>query len=575
VRGYGGIIVPRHWLVVGGLAGASLAAVGVHTALTASKIGDVTDDLRAAGGNQALIDQLAVTYRWLFLDAGLLLAATVALLLLVMVLLARSGHRAETRAPERATDAPLSSLPDRRAFEAALRAGLARTASERGRGLTILMISLAGVADVVRAHGTGSLEQLLIAASRRLRRVIRDDDEVARVGDQDFGVLLHEITDLGGIEAVTDRIEESFSRPFRLQTGIAPVRANIGAVVCGPDSDLEAALARVEAAMYRADAAGGGVVLVDGAAPPPTPAMPSGRAVGAGSGENVPRPPARETNISDDLKALLRDPTPERAVDRESDLVLAYEPVVRLSEGAVTGAAATARWRHPAHGLMPDDELYPLAETSGLVTPLMGRLIARAASHAAAWNASGSPLTVSLRLSAGCLSDPWFVPAIQAAVERVSLDPRLLVLEFAQSGVLAEPQLTTPALTAIRRIGLGVAVTEFGFAPVSLAQLGRLPVDEFKINCAALSDPAAAGVELVTEAVGTAHALGAAAVGYAVGTTAALSLAEEAGFDRLHGPVFGPPAWAENVLLACEQAFELAFPGRKAGPRHGMPEGWR
>lgn len=554
----------RHWLVAGGLVGGTLVAVGGHAMLTASRIANATDEMRVAGGDRSPLEQLEPAQRWLFLDTGLLFLCAVALLLWVMALLARSDRLGEPKVLERATKGQLSSLPDREAFEAALRVGLARAASERGRGLTILMINLAGVTDVVRSHGDAALDQLLVAASRRLRRVIRDDDEVARVSDQDFGVLLHEMTDLGGIEAVTDRIEESLSRPFRLQTGLAPIRASIGVMVCAPETDPQAALSQVESAMYRAAAAGGGVVLADDLALPTRLA----------AAENLPRSPVRETNISEELKALLRDEDPRTATDRDSELALVYEPVVRLPEVAVTGVAAKAYWRHPLHGLMSYEELFSLARANGLATPLMARLIYRAASHAATWNAEGSPLVVSLRLSAACLSDPWFVPAAQAAVERADLDPGLLVLEFAQSGVLAEPQLTTPALTAIRRIGLGVAVTEFGFTPVSLAQLGRVPVDEFKINCGSLSGEADPGeVELVTEAVGTAHALGVAAVGYAVGTTSALAIAQEAGFDRLHGPVFGPAAWADGVLMACELAYELASPGEMTEPRHGRPEG--
>lgn len=322
--------------------------------------------------------------------------------------------------------------------------------------------------------------------------------------------------------------------------------------------------------MYRARAAGGGVALADGGTMPARRNTMPDRKNPAG-GPNAARvknlPPARTTqiDIAGDLKAALGES------DTDSELRFEFEPIVRIPEVAVTGVAATVSWRHPGHGLLPHRELYSIAQASGLGTPLATHLINQAASDAVEWHAAGTPLVVSLPLPSGCLSDPWFVPAIQAALERVHLDPHLLLLEFAESGVLAEPELTTPALVAIRRLGVGIAIADFGVASVSLAQLGRVPADEFKIDCQLLAGDGGSDGDLIREAVGTAHSLGVAAVGYGVSTTAALTRAEDAGFDRLHGPRFGEPATRDGVLLACERAFDRASYGRVTGPRHGRP----
>ncbi len=500
----------------------------------------VTDSRAATAARRA--EALERTHTLVFVDTALALAIGLVLAVWGLLVSDRRAPPDERDTGDAADDGlqdTLTGFPNRACFDAHLRDALAEAKASEGRGLTILMIGLGGVPTIVRAHGAQSLDQLLVAASRRLRRVIRDDDEVARTGEQDFGVVLHEITDLEAVEAVTDRIEQALGRLFRLQSGVAAVRANIGIAVCPPDADPDEAVRRAESAMRRAAAAGGGTAL----------------AANTDDGVKARRP----LDVSAELRVLLQDN------DRDGQLELEYHPVVRSADVTAAGTKARVLWRHPVHGQLPASRFVPAAEHDGLATHLFGHLLARLAAQGRTWQDAGYPLTVALEVPAACLTDPWFPHAVAAAVRYARLDPAQLRVEVAEAGVLAEPQLAAATLDAVRQHGVMVAVTGFGTAPSSPAQLREVPADELAIDYGALSALGAPGTAaghdllLVQHAVQTAHALGLSAAAEGVPDAATYALLHRAGFDALQGPVFGGGVPAEEVPAACELARRLAF----------------
>ena len=170
-----------------------------------------------------------------------------------------------------AADAPtggidsLTDLPDQETFLVLLEKALSDAQLSGSGGVTVLAISLKGFEAAAAAHGADGCQQLLVAAAKRLRRVIREVDVVAKLGENEFGVLLHDITNRPDVLVATERVAGVLGRDFRLQTGVTSVSANIGIALGQPDGDPYAIVDQARTAMRRAGS-------TDGAAPSPDPA---------------------------------------------------------------------------------------------------------------------------------------------------------------------------------------------------------------------------------------------------------------------------------------------------------------
>jgi EAL domain-containing protein (putative c-di-GMP-specific phosphodiesterase class I) len=179
------------------------------------------------------------------------------------------------------------------------------------------------------------------------------------------------------------------------------------------------------------------------------------------------------------------------ALERD-ELVLAYQPLVRLSDEEVVGVEALVRWRHPTRGLLPPAFFLPVAEESGLILPLGRWVLREACRQACDWaggrasRASGStlgrPFKVSVNLSARQLHHPDLVDEVVGALEDAGLDPGALVVEITESMILRDHQAVAAKLQVLRGLGVGVALDDFGTGYSSLSHLQRLPVDQIKID---------------------------------------------------------------------------------------------
>lgn len=505
--------------------------------------------LRAATATQQTSDAIDRLHVWIFVDTAAALGIGLGLAVWGLILVDRAGtQESEPTGPEPIDE--LTSLADRDKLYRLIHDALVVASRSEGRGVTVLVIGLNGVPALVRAHGSQAIDQLLLAASRRLRRVIRDDDTVARIGEQDFAVLLHEITDLKAIETVTGRIDEVLGRQFRLKSGIADVSANVGIAICEPDTEPENAVRRAETAMYRAAAAGGGVAFAQG--------LP---------GLN----PEHESEIASGLRELLHNN------DRDHRLTFEYQPVVRLADGAITRVRATAFWLHPLAGPLPQRDFLPVAEAHGLVAPLVGHLISELTAQAAEWRATNFDLDVSLEISPQCLSDSWFARAVASAMERTDLNPGALSVEISEAAIVSDPKVVVPALDSLRRLGVRVIVTGFGGAAATLANLGRVPVDELAADYrgSGVFPPAAQQQLLAQDAVRTAQTLGVPATIEGVTDEAALASLRRLGYQSVRGPALGAPVLATAVVAACQIAHErvlsAATPAAAADDLNRLP----
>jgi EAL domain-containing protein (putative c-di-GMP-specific phosphodiesterase class I) len=246
--------------------------------------------------------------------------------------------------------------------------------------------------------------------------------------------------------------------------------------------------------------------------------------------------------------------------DPTGQLVLYYQPQVRIADGTVCAAEALVRWRHPEQGLLPPAAFLPIAETGGLEIPLTYHLLRMAVAEAARWYAADRPMIVSVNVSPNCLIDEAFADQVRDALVEHALPPRFLRLEVTESGVMTDPERALAVLRRVQQDGVQVSIDDFGTGFSSLSQLKRLTADELKIDRTFVhhlaTDPGDA--LLVRSAIDLAHNLNLFVTAEGVEDLTALAMLRELGCDYAQGFALARPVPAELLADTCAQAEEIA-----------------
>ncbi|OLB75546.1 MAG: hypothetical protein AUI14_20780 [Actinobacteria bacterium 13_2_20CM_2_71_6] len=437
---------------------------------------------------------------------------------------------------------PLTGLPNRALFERRLHAALSAAEATPGQQFAVMLIDLNGFKGVNDTLGHQSGDEVLIETGRRLREVLRDDDTVARVGGDEFAVLLPMVADFGTAREIAERATAALRRNYILPAGSAAISGSVG-VALGPDGrGAEDLLRHADAAMYRAKTSGKGVAVYDATI-------------------DTDRPDRMA--LFGDLRTLLD------AGDPAAELVLFYQPQVRLADGAVTAAEALVRWRHPDLGLLMPDAFLAIAEDGGLEIPLTYHLLRLAVGEAARWHAAGRSLVVAVNVSPNCLLDEAFVGQVQSALATCGLPPPLLRLELTESAMMTDPDRALGVLRRIQQHGVQVSIDDFGTGFSSLNQLKRLTADELKIDRTFIRDLATdpGDAVLVRSAIDLAHNLDLFVTAEGVEDLTALAMLHELGCDQAQGFALARPAPPDQLTAACAQATEQT----RAALHHHVP----
>ncbi len=353
----------------------------------------------------------------------------------------------------------LTGLANRALFTDRLEHALART--DRGASpVAVLFIDLDDFKAVNDGSGHTTGDQLLKAVADRLRRVLRPSDTIARIGGDEFAVLIEDAADPARIQTTADRLLAALAEPFPVGQGEPGEEARVGAsigIATGAAGQHDAAelLRHADVAMYAAKE--------------------------AGKGRSTAFAPDMDSAIIGQLrlKAELA-----RAVEN-GEFAVYYQPTVELATGRLAGVEALVRWQHPDRGLVPPLDFIPLAEQTGLIVPI-GRFVLReACRQLAAWQVAypaSPPMTVSVNLSARELDEPGLVDSVRAALDGARLDPAHLVLEITETLLLVDLPRTVAKLLELRALGVRLAIDDFGTGYSSLAYLENLPVDILKID---------------------------------------------------------------------------------------------
>jgi diguanylate cyclase (GGDEF)-like protein len=366
-------------------------------------------------------------------------------------------ENAELRAVEQlrlaqlATEAhqdPLTGLANRRRFIEELEATVY---GDGGRPCAVLMIDLDRFKEVNDSFGHSVGDDLLCLVGPRLQGALQDGDLLARMGGDEFAVLMPD-ADTMRAQQVATRLGAALREAFVLDGMSLHVDASIGIAVC-PDHgrDRSLLLARADTAMYAAK---------------------------RGRHEFEVWAPDGTPDSRDRLETLeqLRE-----ALDTEQ-LVNHYQPKLDLRTGAVIGVEALVRWDHPVRGVLYPDVFLPLAEQAGLMRRLALGVLERSLRDLQGWRAAGHDLSVAVNLSVSNLQDVALPEQVEMLLEAFAVPAEALTLEITEDLLMADAARSQQVMTGLRKLGVRLSIDDYGTGYSSLAYLRALPVDELKLD---------------------------------------------------------------------------------------------
>jgi diguanylate cyclase (GGDEF)-like protein len=348
---------------------------------------------------------------------------------------------------------PLTGLANRTLLAERLRGGL--DGVERGtRPPTVLLLDLDGFKSVNDSFGHPVGDRLLAEVARRLSAVVRAGDTVARMGGDEFALLLLDLPPADALRLAC-RIASAVAEPVRVGPHTCWVSASIGVRVAGPGEQPDTLIRDADTAMYAAKARGRGSVAMY------EPAMHAAAAA--------------RLALTTDLRAAIS----------AGRLELRYQPIVELDGGRVRGVEALLRWRHPTRGLLTPTEFIAAAEEDGLVTALDRWVLDTALDQLARWRRTapaGRPVDLHVNISPVDLRAPRFAEDVVARLAHHGVAGSDLTLEVTETQLLGEDAATSHALGVLRHAGVAIAIDDFGVGYSSLGYFRRLSTDVVKID---------------------------------------------------------------------------------------------
>ncbi len=415
---------------------------------------------------------------------------------------------------------PLTGLPNRLVFEERLDQVVAR--SERsGDALAVLFIDLDGFKPINDSWGHSTGDAVLREIARRLAGMVRESDMLARVGGDEFVMLLEQLPDAQSAAVVAQRVIDIVGEPVPLQDKDNAVSCSIGISLFPGDGPRAKLIANADAAMYTAKRAGGSCFRF----------FESRMDVGA-----------RELiELQRDLRLALE----------RHELMLHYQPKIHGGSGQITGVEALVRWNHPSRGMMSPAVFIPIAERFGLIGQLGQWVIDESCRQVAAWADEGLRMRVAINLSVHQLRQDDLAERIQASMDRHAVDPSQLTFELTESAAMEDAETTLRTFERLSAIGITLSIDDFGTGYSSLSYLRRLPTQQLKIDRSFVQDleESADARAIVNAVVRLAHALGRKVVAEGVETEGQHDILRGFGCDELQGFLFARPMPATQVSL--------------------------
>lgn len=422
----------------------------------------------------------------------------------------------------------LTGLPNRYLFATRLQQTIAE-AQRHSRRFAVMITDLDNFKLVNDSQGHPVGDALLKAVAERLRGCVREVDMVARVGGDEFLILLAGDIDAEGIAQAAQRMLQAVAQPFHIKghelfagmsIGIAP--SSDGAVGKSRTINAEVLVKNADTALYHAKTLGKN----------------NFQFFTAEMNARVQRHVALDRSL--------------RLALKNDEFELHFQPQLALGSDAVVGAEALLRWQSPRHEAVAPTELIAVAEASGLIVPLGAWVLRRACREAVRWQREGLPATrVAVNVSARQFRDRGFVALVAETLQEYGLSPNLLEIEITESLLIESDPAAAAMIRALHALGVQLSLDDFGTGYSSLSYLKRFPVQRLKIDHSFVHDLAgeAENAALIAAIISMAHALKREVVAEGVESPEQLHILRSLHCDSAQGFYFAP-AMASDEYLA-------------------------
>jgi diguanylate cyclase (GGDEF)-like protein len=503
----------------------SPASTGEEIRSTLTEIALINENLTPIENQfvEALGEASRATYGLL---QAIMLAATPGLLILGIALSLRilqQRKRADDRVRHIAFHDDLTSLPNRLMLNQRLDQALGRH-RRAGTQLASLFMDLDRFKVINDSLGHEVGDVLLRQVADRLRAQSREGDTIARMGGDEFVVLVENQASVSDISACARRLADELSAPYLLGEKACHVTLSIGISVFPSDgNDSQELLKAADVAMYRAKQ----------------------------MGRNNYQYYLPSMNVHT-LERLELESDLSHALER-GEFLLYYQPRVEMATGLITGTEALLRWKHPHRGLVSPLDFIPLAEETGLIVPIGEWVLATACAQNKAWQDQGpTKLSVAVNLSARQFTDPMLLPKLTRIIRASGMDPSSLELEITESAAMSHGECTIAVLENLKSMGVRIAIDDFGTGYSSLAYLKRFPIDTLKVDRSFIGDiPNDSGGMKITRAIiAMAHGLKLNVVAEGVETAAQFKFLRTQCCDAVQGYFLYRPLPVDEVARA-------------------------
>ena len=423
----------------------------------------------------------------------------------------------------------LTGLPNRALLEDRLAIALAR-AQRSAQTLAVIFVDLDEFKLVNDTLGHSIGDELLRAAAERLRTLVRDGDTVARVGGDEFVLLLNDVEGVDDAVEVAERVSRSLKEPYRVAQLELTVTASTGISIFPTDGeDATALLRNADTAMYRAKDEG----------------RDNFQLYTSGMGEQV----RKRLTLENELR---------RAIEQQQ-LVLHYQPIVDINSGEISSCEALVRWQHPERGLVPPAEFIGVAEKAGLITALSEWVMRTACLQHKVWQDAGlCPVPIAVNISSHRFQYTNFGETTRRILDETSLDPRNLHLEITEGVLMEDVDRAATVLKGLRDLGMCISIDDFGTGYSSLSYLRHLPIDDLKIDMSFVSGIMSNREDqaIVRAIIALAKSLRLKVIAEGVETEEELQFLRDEGCDLAQGFLFARPMPAPDFakLIAAAKA---------------------
>lgn len=436
----------------------------------------------------------------------------------------------------------LTNLPNRKQFGDLLKECIAKYKEDSSNTFHILFLDIRKFKNINDSLGHTVGDKVLTIAAKRFKKMLKQDDMVARIGGDEFAVILKGLSSTGKAQKVARRIFDSISQPFSLGGNSITISINVGVAPCDEEYRKPEEIVRdADIAMHYAKEKNSGVAVF-----------------------------TKELRVRF-LERVRFENDLRHAIDR-NELAMHYQPLVALTDGTLLGFEALLRWQHSELGQIPPNKFIPIAEESGLIIPLTRWILEETATQIARWQKiapSTQNLLVSVNVSGKHLSKDEIVDDVENALHISKISAATLKLEITESAAMENAEHTISVLNRLKNLGVQISIDDFGTGYSSFSYLHRLPFDTLKIDRSFVYNVGENGEnsEILQSIISLAKNLKKKVIAEGIETEAQLALLQNLRCDYGQGYVLARPMTKDKI----EQAL---YEGRNWLPTKRIERDW-